>query len=180
MKFRDLLFVSACALAACSPPASQTASTPASSTSASGGAANPVGTALQPGQYRTTVTIVSMNMPGMPAGVAEKMQGRPNVTEDCVTSDDVAELTRKSLVNEEEGQHCTENSITSANGRIQGTATCRNDDGGTYTMQMNGTYGSNHVDMTMNMSGQTPMGPMTQQMHMVTDRIGECPAGGTN
>mgnify|MGYP001164584840 FL=1 len=176
---RALLFAFACALAACSPPAPQTGSSGAPSTAPSAPGAS-VGAALQPGQYRTTVTIVSMNMPGMPASAVQRMQARPTVTEDCMTTDDVAELTRKSLVNEDSGQHCTENTITSANGRILGTATCNQRDGGTYTMQMNGTYGSNHVDMTMNMSGQTPMGPMTQQMHMVTDRIGECPAGGTN
>lgn len=175
MKARHVVFASACLVAACSPPASQSgANGAASGAPASNGAA--VSAALQPGQYRTTVTIVSMNMPGMPAGMAEKMRAAPNVSEDCVTSEDVAELTRKSLVNEDADQHCTENHITSANGRIEGSATCSNGDGGTYTMQMNGTYGSNHVDMNMTMSGQTPMGPMQQQMHMVTDRIGECRA----
>jgi hypothetical protein len=121
-----------------------------------------------------------MNMPGMPASAVQQMRARPSVTEDCMTTDDVAELTRKSLVNEESGQHCTENNITSAGGHIQGTATCSSGEGNNYTMQMNGTYGANHVEMDMNTSGQTPMGPMTQQMHMVTDRIGECPAGSTN
>jgi len=179
MTMKGLLFASACLLAACSPPAQQQSANNAPSTGGSS-QVNPVGTALQPGQYRTTVTILSMNMPGMPAGMAEKMRARPNVSEDCVTSDDVAELTRKSLVNEESGQHCSENNVTSANGRIQGTATCNNGDGGSYTMQMSGTYGSNHVEMDMNMSGQMPGGPMTQQMHMVTDRIGECPAGSTD
>jgi hypothetical protein len=179
MTIRALLFASACVLAACSPPASQTSANGSASTAPAAPGAS-VGAALQPGQYRTTVTIVSMNMPGMPASAVQQMQAHPTVTEDCMTTDDVAELTRKSLVNEESGQHCTENSINSANGHIQGTATCNSGEGGSYTMQMNGTYGSNHVDMTMNMSGQTPMGPMTQQMHMVTDRIGECPAGSTN
>src|SRR5690349_1652052 len=121
-----------------------------------------------------------MNMPGMPAGMAEKMRSAPHVSEDCVTSEDVAEMTRKSLVNEDSDQHCTENSITSANGRIDGTATCTAGEGGSYTMQMHGTYGSNHVEMDMTMSGQTPMGPMQQQMHMVTDRIGECHGTSTN
>jgi len=174
MKIKSVLFASACLMAACSPPAPPQGANGSSSANAPANSGAAVGAALQPGQYRTTVTIVSMNMPGLPAGMAEKMRARPNVTEDCVTSDDVAELTRKSLVNEESGQHCTENSITSANGRIDGTATCSNGDGGSYTMQMHGAYGSNHVEMDMTMSGQTPMGPMQQQMHMVTDRIGEC------
>ncbi|MFZ2032072.1 MAG: DUF3617 domain-containing protein [Vitreimonas sp.] len=180
MTMRNILFASACLLAACSPPASQHQSANGAPPAPGATQVNPVGAALQPGQYRTTVTIVSMNMPGMPAGMAEKMRAQPNVSEDCMTTDDVAELTRKSLVNEDSGQHCTENSINSANGRINGTATCNNGDGGSYTMQMHGTYGSNHVEMDMTMSGQTPMGPMQQQMHMVTDRIGECHGTSTN
>ncbi|MBI3439558.1 MAG: DUF3617 family protein [Proteobacteria bacterium] len=180
MSLRRLMFASACLLAACSPPASQTSANGSSAASAPANSGAAVGAALQPGQYRTTVTIVSMNMPGMPAGMAEKMRARPNVSEDCVTSSDIAELTRKSLVDSEEGQTCSENHITSANGRIDGSATCRNEDGGEHTMQMHGTYGSNRVEMDMTMSGQTPMGPMQQQMHMVTERIGECHGESTN
>lgn len=179
MTFRHLMFASACLLVSCSPPASQPGANGASAPGAPASGAS-VGTALQPGQYRTTVTIVSMNMPGMPAGMAEKMRSQPNVTEDCVTSEDVAELTRKSLVNEDSNQHCSENHITSANGRIDGTATCSMGEGGSYTMQMHGTYGGNHVEMDMTTSGQTPMGPMQQQMHMVTERIGECHGESTN
>jgi hypothetical protein len=108
------------------------------------------------------------------------MQMRPNVTEDCITSEDVAELTRKSLVNENSGQTCTENHITSGGGRIEGTATCSSPEGGSFTMHMNGTYGANRVEMDMNTSGDTPMGPMTQRMHMVTERIGACSEGSTN
>lgn len=178
MRIRTLLFATACALAACSPPAQQNGGSPSSGAPAPGGGSP--ATSLQPGQYRTTVTIVSMNMPGLPAGMAEKMRSRPTVTEDCVTSEDVAELTRKSLVNEDSGQTCTENNITSANGRIDGSATCSRGEGGSYTMTMHGTYGANHVEMDMTMSGQTPMGQMNQQMHMVTDRIGECTGQSTN
>lgn len=177
MTLRALLLAAACTLAACSPPASQSNDASKAGSAATPSTAGPPVQAIQPGQYRTTVTIMSINMPGMPASVVEKMRAQPNVSEDCVTSDDIGELTRKSLVDADEGQTCSENRITSANGRIEGTATCRNEDGGAYTMQVNGTYGANHVVMDMNMSGQTPMGPISQQMHMVTDRIGECPAG---
>lgn len=176
MTLRALLLATACVLAACSPPAS-TSETTSQTGSAAPSLAGPPVQSIQPGQYRTTVTIMSMNVPGMPAGAAEKMRAHPNVSEDCVTSDDIGELTRKSLVDADEGQTCSENHITSANGRIEGSATCQNQDGGAYTMQVNGTYGANHVEMDMTMSGQTPGGPMSQQMHMVTDRIGECPAG---
>ena len=186
MKIRTLLLASAllasaCLFAACSPPAQNTSVSPSANTPNAPvpGAASAAGS-LQPGQYRTTVTIVSMNMPGMPAGMAEKMRAQPTVTEDCVTSEDVAEMTRKSMVNEEPGQTCTENHITSANGVIDGSATCTRREGGAYTMAMHGAYSANHVEMNMTMSGQTPMGQMSQQMHMVTERIGECSGQSTN
>lgn len=176
MTLRALLLAAACVLAACSPPASQSADASKTGAATPSPAGPPV-QAIHPGQYRTTVTIVSMNMPGVPASMVEKMRAQPNVSEDCVTSDDIAELTRKSLVDADEGQTCTDNTVTSENGHIQGSATCRNEDGVSYTMQITGTYGADHVVMDMNLSGQTPGGPMSQQMHMVTDRIGECRAG---
>lgn len=176
MTLRGLLLAALCAVASCSPPASQSSDASKSGAVTTSPAGPPV-QAIHPGQYRTTVTIVSMNVPGMPAGMAEKMRAQPNVSEDCVTSDDIAELTRKSLVDADEGQTCSDNTINSANGHIEGSATCHNEDGVSYTMQITGTYGADHVVMDMNVSGQTPGGPMSQQMHMVTDRIGECRAG---
>jgi hypothetical protein len=174
MTIKGLLFASACLLAACSPPASRQNANGSSSANAPANSGAAIGAALQPGQYRTTMTIVSMNMPGMPAGMAEKMRAAPNVSEDCVTSGDIAEMTRKSLLSEDSHQHCSENHITSANGRIDGTATCDNGSGGTYTIQMHGAYGANHAEMDMTTSGQLPAGPMQQQVHMVMERVGEC------
>ncbi len=176
MTFRAALFVASCLLAACSPPAAPSGDAASTEVSAAR-AGDTIISGIQPGQYRTTVTITSMEMPGLPADAAAKMQGRPNVSEDCVTTSDIAELTRQSLVDADEGQTCTENNITSANGRIQGSATCRNQDGGAYTMQVEGTYGANHIEMNMHMSGSTPGGQMNQTASIVTDRIGECAAG---
>jgi len=176
MKLRALLFATACALAACSPPAAPSSDAASTETTAAT-AGDSIIQGIQPGQYRTTVTILSMEMPGLPAGAAEKMRAHPNVSEDCVTSGDIAELTRQSLVDADEGQTCTENTITSANGRIQGSAACRNQDGGAYTMTVDGSYGANHVEMNMQMSGNTPGGQMNQRTSIVTDRIGECAAG---
>lgn len=174
MTFRALV-VASCLLAACSPPAAPSGD--ASTEASAARAGDTIISGIQPGQYRTTVTITSMEMPGLPPDAAAKMQGHPNVSEDCVTTSDIAELTRQSLVDADEGQTCTENNITSANGRIQGSATCRNQDGGAYTMQVEGTYGANHIVMNMHMSGDTPGGRMNQSASIVTDRIGECAAG---
>lgn len=96
--------------------------------------------------------------------------------EDCVTSTDINELARKSLIDADEGETCSDNHMTAANGHIEGAANCTNADGDAHTMQVTGSYTSTHVEMDATMTGQSPQGPMSQHMHMVTDRIGECAA----
>ena len=66
--------------------------------------------------------------------------------------------------------------MTAAGGHIEGAASCTNADGDTHTMQVTGSYTSTHLEMDATMSGQTPAGPMSQHVHMVTDRIGVCAA----
>jgi len=156
----------ACILAACSPP-SQQQSGPAPGATAAG--------SLQPGQYRTVVTMLEMNMPGMSG---QNINMSPMTTEDCVTTADIAEFTQGNMVDANSGETCTQSSMNTAGGRIQGQATCTGPYGAR-TMQINGSYTANHVEMEITSTGDMPGGggQMTQRMRMVTDRIGECPAG---
>jgi hypothetical protein len=159
--------VSACILAACSPPAQQgdAASAPANAAAAGG---------MQPGQYRTTVTMLEMNIPGVKSS---SINMAPTVTEDCVTSSDIAEFTAGSMVDGDSGETCTQNSMNSSGGRIQGEASCTGPNG-TRTMQINGTYSSNRVDMEITSTQDMPgAGASTMRMSMASERIGECPAG---
>jgi hypothetical protein len=157
----------ACILAACSPPAQQNANT------APGAAAG----GIQPGQYRTTVTMLEMNIPGVPA---QNINMQPITTEDCVTSSDVAEFTQGSMVNADSGETCTQSSMNTAGGRIQGQSSCTGPYGAR-TMQINGSYTANHVEMEINSTSDMPGGggQMSQRMRIVTERLGECPAGET-
>lgn len=160
-----------CALAACSPPAQAPASDSAGA-AGSGGAA--MASAIQPGQYRTTMTMLEMNVPGVKS---QNINMDPTTTTDCVTTSDVSDFASGSLFDADSGESCTQNSMSSGGGRIQGQATCTGQYG-TRTMQINGTYTSNHVEMEINGSSDIPgMGQMTQRMRLVSDRIGECPAG---
>jgi hypothetical protein len=157
----------ACILAACSPPAQQ-------ADSGGGPAGAGMAGGMQPGQYRTTVTMLEMNIPGMKS---ENVNMAPTVTEDCVTSSDIAEFTEGSMVDGNSGETCTQNSMNSSGGRIQGESTCTGPNG-TRTMQINGTYSSNRVDMEISSTQDIPgMGASTMRMRMASERIGECPAG---
>ena len=159
----------ACGMAACSPPAQA----PGSDAGGSGGAA--MTDSIQPGQYRTTVTMLEMNIPGVSS---TNINMEPTTTEDCVTSSDVADFTSGSMVDADSGESCTQSSMSTGGGRIQGQATCTGEHGAR-TMQINGTYTSNHVEMEISSTSDMPggAGQMSQRMRIVTDRIGECPAG---
>jgi len=156
----------ACILAACSPPAQQGQSGGPASAAAAGG--------IQPGQYRTTVTLLEMNIPGVPA---QSINMAPTITEDCVTSSDIAEFTEGNMVNADSGETCTQSSMNTAGGRIQGEASCTGPNG-TRTMQLSGTYSANRVDMEISSSSQMPGAEAgTMRMRMSSERIGECAAG---
>lgn len=164
-------------LAACSPPAASTRA----NANQSGGASTPTATAagvggILPGQYRTTVTILAMSIPGVSASQIQAMQAQPMSDEDCVTTSDINELAKKSLIDADEGESCSDNHMNAANGHIEGAATCTSADGDTHNMQVTGSYTSTHVEMDVTMTGQNAHGPISEHIRMATDRIGECPA----
>lgn len=158
----------ACVLAACSPPAQQAengASAPADAAAAGG---------MQPGQYRTTITMRELSIPGAPS---TPINMAPTVTEDCVTSSDIAEFTQGDMVDGDSGDTCTQNSMSTAGGQIQGESTCTGPNG-TRTVQISGTYSANRVDMDISStSTDARAGVGTMRMSLASERIGECPAG---
>ena len=156
------------AMSSCSQPAQA----PGSDNNAGGGGAA-MANSIQPGQYRTTVTMLEMNIPGVSS---TNINMEPTTSEDCVTSSDVADFTSGSMVDADSGETCTQSSMQTGGGRIQGEASCTGEYG-TRTMQINGTYTSNHVEMDISSTATVPNGQMTQRMRIETDRIGECPAG---
>jgi hypothetical protein len=157
-----------CIVAACSPPAQA----PGDNTGAGGAA---MSSSLQPGLYRTTVTMLEMNIPGVPA---QSINMQPTTHEECVTTSDVNEFTSGSMVDADSGETCTQNSMSTGGGHIQGEAVCTGPNGAR-TMQINGSYTSNHVEMEISSASDMPGGggQMTQRMSIVTDRVGDCPAG---
>lgn len=155
------------ALAACSPKPAETAGKAPEAAPAA------VAAKLQPGQWRTTTTIAEMAVPGMPKGALDL---KPIVTEDCITSDDIAAFTNRSAMHDaDEGVSCVSDSMTVSGNTIKGSSTCSGGEGGTRKMEMAGTYGPARVDMTVQMTGESPRGSMSTKMTMVSERIGDCP-----
>ena len=160
------------ALAACSPAADKKGEAPGAAPTVTA----PGGGAMSPGQWRTTVSVTAMSMPGLPPGAAAKMKSRPFSSEECVTSADMAEfLGKKANTDPDDAARCTVNRMDHSGGRIEGQSTCTDGAGGSHTVHMTGTYRADRVDMVVNVDGQTSQGPMSQTMSMTSERIGDCP-----
>jgi hypothetical protein len=131
---------------------------------------------IRPGLWRTVTTVADVTMPNAPPGMAAQMKGQPTTEESCVTSADVSEFTRKGLVKEDGGQTCSQNTMTSVGGRIEGDSSCQFQ-GGSSTMHITGTYGAENIDMNVSIATSTPGGAMSQTVRVVSQRIGDCPPG---
>lgn len=152
MQSRLILALSVAAgLAACAP--SETAPDPAA----------PVST-MAPGQYRTTVTFA----PGSTGPEAPMIS-----TEQCVSTAEIADLVNDSI-RADDAQACSENTIRTANGRIEGRVVCLDAAGSPRTMELSGTYGNSRADMDLVLTDRTPGGTATRQGRVLIERVGSC------
>ncbi|HYD72349.1 MAG TPA: DUF3617 family protein [Candidatus Binatia bacterium] len=140
-------------LAACAP--SQDASAPDPT---------PAVSSMAPGQYRTTVTYA----PGSAGADAPVMSA-----EQCVSSGDIADLVNDT-VQADDAQACSENTISTANGRIEGRAVCLDAQGSPRTMEISGTYGNNRADMDLSVTASMGGVTATRQGRVLIQRVGEC------
>ena len=137
---------------------------------AGGGAA---GVALQPGQWETTVEVVRMNMPNMPAGASPPLPP-PTTVNYCLTAAQAAQPNANFLTGSGEAGGCTSENLSMANGRIQGTVTC-NAQGAQMRSTMDGQFTPTSYEMTTQV--QTSQAGMTVDMETRTRarRTGDCP-----
>jgi hypothetical protein len=157
------------ALAACSPKGgNEEGAGPAAAAPASPGAR------MTPGQWSTKVSMLEMTMGGVKAP-PRAMQA--TTVSECVTSDELDDfVNRRSMDERATGADCRINDLKVANGRFEGRSECTDPAmGGTRTMVMTGTYGETRVDMEMAMTGQSPQGPVSMKMRVLSERVGDCP-----
>jgi hypothetical protein len=133
-------------VAACAP--SQTAPDP-----------TPAVSSMAPGQYRTTVTYASVPT--------------PLTDEQCVTSADIADLVN-GIIATDDAQACSENTLNTANGRIEGRVVCLDAQGSPRTMEISGTYGNNRADMDIAVTASENGVTATQQGRVAIERVGAC------
>lgn len=132
----------------------------------------------QPGQYRTEVELVDLDIPGAPPQAAEMMRSSMAQTNEfCLTEEDVEEGFRQ-LASQPQGGDCSFSKFDVDGGAIDAAMSCSNPGGGAINITMQGTGGETSSEFTMKMTGNlggTGEGSMT--MKQTSERIGDCPAG---
>jgi len=127
----------------------------------------------QPGEYRSNVTLQSLDMPNAPPQVANMMRSMMSREFTyCLTPSDVEEGYRAMTSRSQEGD-CQYDRFDASGGEILAEMTCRTD-GRTIEMVMEGTGTPTSSDMTMTMNGDMGMGPGSMVMRVEHERIGEC------
>ena len=127
------------------------------------------------GQYRSTMTFLSIDMPGAPPEVAQMMgQIMSNTATYCLTEADIEEgyraITNRSTRG---GEECAYESFSYLGGQIDAVLVCKVD-GQSMRMEMSGTGNATSSDITMTMSGDFGMGDGSMRLRSQHERIGEC------
>lgn len=131
----------------------------------------------EPGQYRVTMEVLEVDIPGAPEGAADMMRGMMSGQSHsyCMTQEDVDKGFEEMARNSQEGSDCSFQRFDIDGGEFDAKMTCRADGQGVMTMTMkgSGTPTSSEVDMTMegNMGG---MGDSTIRMRAKHERTGDC------
>ena len=126
---------------------------------------------ITPGEYHTKITITSLT--GLPPQVTQSIMRTPRSVDNCVANSDLNRLLRDQLA-VGPGMTCSENKSSAAGGRLSGTATCHDAQGASGTMSFKGTYTSTHIEVYAHLAGHFTMGPITEKVHIVSDRTGAC------
>ncbi|MEM7702224.1 MAG: DUF3617 domain-containing protein [Pseudomonadota bacterium] len=126
-----------------------------------------------PGQYESQITLLSMNIPGMPANMMGMMKGVfERKTKICVTAEEVEQGYKDALRKAQDGD-CRYNSFSATGGKMDAVMVCDTDQG-EMTMTMSGTGTPTTSDVTMKMTGDMGTGPGSMSMRVQQTRIGDC------
>ena len=138
---------------------------------------------VRPGLWESRVTIEKLDIPGMPAEMAQRMkvmmaENREHGFQNCLTPEDVKRPKEDFFA----GKHnnCRYEHFTMAGGKIDAAMNCGGKDGETQVMQMAGSYSPDSYQMQTSMKmagGAGPQGNMDMTMRIEAQRVGECKPG---
>lgn len=124
---------------------------------------------VQPGQWESTVTVQSIDMPGAPPQMAAMMKGKTTRQSYCITPEQAAKGPQEML---KQNPSCRFTKYSMAGGVISTAMTC-SQNGGTMTAQANGKYNSTSFNVT---STAVMSGRMSMRMTSASSgrRLGPC------
>lgn len=135
-------------------------------------------TMIEPGLWRSKVTVLEMNIPGIPAQYTAQMkqsmaEHEDRSSEHCVTAEQVKKPKEDFFGAD---KSCRYEHFTMGGGKMDIQMVCRGEDM-TRTTNMSGTYTptSYSMDMSSKGSGGGQNG-MSMKMHVDSQRVGECGA----
>lgn len=140
---------------------------------------------FQPGQWSTTTEIVSMDMPGAPAGVKDAMLSAAKTAGSktmgyCLTPEQ-AKKPSSAMFTGPQQIGCTYNRFSMAGGRIDMAMSCKppQASGMTVAMTMTGPMTPASYELATDQkitSPQLPSGTMTMKAKTIGKRVGDCKA----
>ena len=136
---------------------------------------------VEPGKWETKVSLLDVDIPGMPAQMAGQMKQamakmQENKFESCLTEQDVKRPKEDFFAGN--NKDCRYDHFTMSGGKIDAALRCEGKAaGGAMNMTINGTYSrdSYEATMAMNVTGGRE-GSMKMRSHSESHRVGQCSA----
>lgn len=129
------------------------------------------GDTVRPGQWTAQSNMVSMEIPGMPANMANMMKGKPFTHSYCLTAEQ-AENAPEAMFKETNGQ-CRYTSFDMAGGKLDAVAVCTHEMGDA-RMRMTGSYTATSYSADNHMTISSPQGTVKTHAHVEGRRTGDC------
>ncbi len=137
----------------------------------------------KPGLYKQSMTISKFEIPGAPPAAAAQMQaamGKAQEHNFCMTAEMANQGFRDMFNKVGKSGECKYDRFDVSGGRIDALLHCENAAQGKGTITMAGTVGEEGSDVNISVDqqgGQAPMANAKIAMHVVSQRIGDCPGG---
>jgi hypothetical protein len=134
---------------------------------------------IEPGKWQTKISLLNIEVPGMPPQVAQQMkQSMAKIQENsfntCLTEADVRRPKEDFFAGK--NNDCRYDHFTMSGGKIDAALKCEAKSSGTMTMAINGTYSRDAYEATvaMDMSGGPGGKGMKMKSHSESRRVGAC------
>ncbi len=135
---------------------------------------------LEPGQWKQTVTIKSLEAPKAPPQAQQalaKMAGKVTTNESCMGADDAKQGVKSMAEAMQQGGKCTVGKFETAGGKIAGNFDCKLTAAGSSTMELTGNYEPTKITMNAKNTETNPSVPggvVVVNLEIKAERVGEC------